>query len=87
MMRNGPTPHEAKAARDDLNEVLCRLPLHDRCAALACSIIESDPRAVAAVCSLVSFAVVMTKFLNPVQRAAIVWHLRDKTLELEATWQ
>jgi hypothetical protein len=25
--------------------------------------------------------------LNPVQRAAIVWHLRDETSELEAIWQ
>jgi hypothetical protein len=80
------TPQEAKAARD-LNEVLCGLSLRDRTAALACSIIESDPRAVDAVCSLISFAVVMGKFLTPAQRAAIVWYLRYKTSELEATWQ
>jgi hypothetical protein len=80
------TPQEAQAARD-LNEVLCGLSLADRTAALACSIIESDSRAVAAVCGLISYAVVMGKFLTPAQRAAIVWHLREQTSELEATWQ
>jgi len=79
-------PAEAEAARA-LDDVLCRLPLHDRLAALVVSIIESDPRAVAAICNLVSVAVLMAKHMSPAQRTAIVWHLREKTSELEAIWQ
>jgi hypothetical protein len=79
-------PYEAEAVRA-LDDVLCRLPLHDRLAALIVSIVASDPRAVAAVENLVSVAVIMARHLNPAQRTAIVWHLRQKTSELEAIWQ
>ena len=81
-----PPPHEAETARA-LHDVLCGLPLHDRLAALVVSIVESDPGAVAAVENLVSVAVIMARHMSPAQRTAIVWHLREKTSELEAIWQ
>ncbi len=54
-----------------INDVLVGLPLTDRLAALACSIIVDDPRALHAVCSLISFAGIMARQLQP----ASAWRL------------
>jgi hypothetical protein len=70
-----------------LHDVLVGLPLHDRLAALVCSIIEDDPRATSAVASIISVAAIMAKHLSPTERVAIVWHLLATAEEIEARWQ
>jgi hypothetical protein len=51
-----------------LNNILRKMPLHDRLAALTVSIIHDDPRALGAVKSLVPVAAVMAKHLSPAER-------------------
>jgi hypothetical protein len=68
-----------------LHIVLCAIPLRDRLAALMCSIVERDPRAVTAVASVVSAAVVMAEHLDRHQRTVIADHMRREAEALIAT--
>jgi hypothetical protein len=70
-----------------LHDVLAGLPLHDRLAALVCSIIADDPRALQSVANVISVAGVMAKHLPSAERAAIVWHLLETAEEVDARWQ
>jgi len=78
-----PQPTDACA----LHDVLAGLPLHDRLAALVCSIIADDPRAPQAVANIISVVAMMAKHLPPAERAAIVWHVLDTFEGIDARWQ
>ena len=67
-----------------VNDALVGLPLHDRVAALVVSIIEGKSRAPMAIGTLIAVALILARHLPPAQRAAIVWHLRAASEDLEA---
>jgi hypothetical protein len=70
-----------------LHDALVGLPLHDRLAALVCSIIADDPRAMHAAANMISVAGIMARRLSPAERAAIAWHLLATAEEIDARWQ
>jgi hypothetical protein len=80
-------PHENSNTAHVINETLRHLPLADRQSALACSIMEANPRALNAVAAMVSFATVMAAMLTPHQRAAFAAHLRSEAQAIESAWQ
>jgi hypothetical protein len=81
-----PDEHSRSSARI-IDDTLRGLPLADRQSALACSIMEGNPRALNAVAAMVSFATVMAAMLTPTQRAAFAAHLRSEAQAIESAWQ
>lgn len=69
-----------------IQDTLVDLPLIDRMSALVCSIIADDPRAMQAVCNIVSVAGIMARQLPPPQRLAIAWALLDEIERINAKW-
>lgn len=64
-------------------EKLWQVPVNDRCAMLACSLVEKNSGAVAAVRNLIRVATAMTRWLSVEQRFQLAETFRDAADTIE----
>jgi hypothetical protein len=65
-----------------INAVLVGLPINDRLAALACSILEFEPSAAGGLAAMASVAAELSRYLTPAQRMAVAVHMTRLAREL-----
>jgi hypothetical protein len=68
-----------------INAVLVGLPINDRLAALACSILEFEPSAAGGIAAMSSVAAVLSKYLAPDQRMVVAAHMLNVVREMAPT--
>jgi hypothetical protein len=75
----------ARATRD-INDALIDVPMHDRLAALMCSIVSDEPRATEAICDFVAVTGMMARQLPAAQRLRIAWAMLEEVQAIGAQW-
>jgi hypothetical protein len=65
-----------------INDVLVGLPLNDRLASLALSILQSEPSATGGLAAMASVTAALSKYLSPTQRMAVALHMSRVAREL-----
>ncbi len=78
--------HDNQASVRAINEALLNCPMADRLAALACSIISDEPRAVEAIADLIAVAGAMARQLPTGQRLRIAWTMLEEVQAIGAKW-
>jgi hypothetical protein len=71
--------------RQTIDDMLIDLPVAERLAVLAGSLLMSDARG--SISNLVECALIMAGHLSPTERAAISFGLRDAAAKLDVQWQ
>ncbi len=76
---------DAQATRG-INDALLACPMHDRLAALMCSVVSDEPNARHAICDLLSVCGLLARQLPASERLAIGWHMLNEIELLNAKW-
>jgi hypothetical protein len=76
---------DGRAVRE-INDALLNVPMSDRLAALACSVISDEAHACDAVLDLISVSAMLARQLSAGQRLRIAWHMLEEIQAIGARW-